>query len=158
MKLYMLRSDKGWYRRRGSSRWKSCWDEDLVGASIWTTEQGAISAKGGRPARLSKASDMEVVSFEVDLSILMKKMKIIQHFSLDRIKDFEDEQDLISCSEYEFVTVEYDGETLRTYGDYYHDKGCEKAESFIDGWCQGQGIPRPEVIYEERTFNPEDMY
>ena len=36
------------------------------------------------------------------------------------------------CGDYDHVTVESEGQIIATYGDYYHDKGMEKALGFLD--------------------------
>lgn len=38
-----------------------------------------------------------------------------------------------SCDYYEVILSREDGTEIRRFGDYYHDKGREKAEGFIDG-------------------------
>lgn len=32
------------------------------------------------------------------------------------------------------ITLELNGKIITEYGDYYHDKGSEKAKGFIDGY------------------------
>lgn len=54
------------------------------------------------------------------------KIEIIKHYAKDD-KDF--------CEDYYSITVKINGKKVRHYGDYYHDKGKEKAEAFIDGIC-----------------------
>ena len=55
----------------------------------------------------------------------MLKFKIITHFEV------EDEE----CSgEYTSVEIlDEKGNSIVKYGDYYHDKGRQKAEAFLDG-------------------------
>lgn len=55
----------------------------------------------------------------------MHKFKVITHYS-------QDDED---CGgDYESVTIEDErGTVVARYGDYYHDKGCHKAEAFLDG-------------------------
>ena len=36
--------------------------------------------------------------------------------------------------DYEYVTIEKDGKVLKRYDDYYHDKGEEKADGYLDGY------------------------
>ena len=38
---------------------------------------------------------------------------------------------------------------MATYGDYYHDKGEEKAQAFLDGYCFALGIDNREVDHIE---------
>lgn len=53
-----------------------------------------------------------------------KKILIVTHFT----KDDED------CGgDYYDIEVFVDGKLAAEYGDYYHDKGSEKAEAFVDG-------------------------
>ena len=40
--------------------------------------------------------------------------------------------------------VKLDGKVVATFGDYYHDKGHERSESWIDGYCCAKGVT-PEV-------------
>ena len=35
--------------------------------------------------------------------------------------------------DYTSVEVAFDGKTVAEYGDYYHDKGSDKAEGFVQG-------------------------
>lgn len=36
--------------------------------------------------------------------------------------------------DYAAIEIYVDGALVQSYGDYYHDKGHEKAEGFIGGW------------------------
>jgi major membrane immunogen (membrane-anchored lipoprotein) len=55
----------------------------------------------------------------------MHKFKIITHFL---------EEDEYCTGDYCSVTIEdQKGNIVKSYGDYYHDKGREKAEGFIEG-------------------------
>jgi hypothetical protein len=57
------------------------------------------------------------------------KVKIIEHHFYD--PEFEGEDQTLG--DYAEISIEVDGiETIR-YGDWYHDKGKEKAEGYIDG-------------------------
>lgn len=71
-------------------------------------------------------------------------MKIIDHVNMEYSEDGTD---------YEYVTVELDGEVIAEYGDYCHDKGMEKAEAFIRGWYAGRSETDQEPSYETRHFN-----
>jgi len=47
--------------------------------------------------------------------------------------------------------VELNGVIIASYGDDYHDKGHDKCQGFIDGYCEAKGIsPVPKYKYEER--------
>lgn len=37
-------------------------------------------------------------------------------------------------SDYSDVEVFINGEYIISFGDYYHDKGREKADAFVEGW------------------------
>lgn len=52
------------------------------------------------------------------------------------------------------INIYVDGKLARTYGDYYHDKGSEKSEAFVDGIAFAIG-ETPEV---EHTEVCKDMY
>lgn len=52
------------------------------------------------------------------------KIEIIQHY---------DKSDVDCGSDYISVDVKIDGEVVETYGDYYHEKGETRAESFVEG-------------------------
>jgi hypothetical protein len=52
------------------------------------------------------------------------KIKIITHFAKD---------DPRFLTDYIDVEVFINGKLVRSYSDYYHDKGDEKAEAFVDG-------------------------
>lgn len=54
MKFFMLKSDRGFYKRRAQ------WVQNAQDASVWTSEAGAISAKGSAPF----ASNMQIVELE----------------------------------------------------------------------------------------------
>lgn len=60
----------------------------------------------------------------------MKPIEIITHFG----KDDKD----CSCDYYS-VDVKFEGKIVRHYSDHYHDKGAEKAESFVDGVLFAEG-------------------
>lgn len=50
--------------------------------------------------------------------------------------------------DYESVSIESEqGEVLKSYGDYYHDKGDEKVQGFLDGLSFGLGAIDVEVKY-----------
>jgi len=51
---------------------------------------------------------------------------------------FEDEDHV--GGDYYGVRVYIEGELKRTYGDYYHDKGREKANAFVEGYAMALGV------------------
>ena len=53
------------------------------------------------------------------------KLEIVTHFS---IEDTDCGGDYYSID-----VVAPDGKAIASYGDYYHDKGREKVEGFLDG-------------------------
>lgn len=60
LKLFMLKSEAGYYRRRNK------WTTDPQEATVWTTKAGAVASKGHcRP----RPADMKVVEFEAELPI-----------------------------------------------------------------------------------------
>jgi hypothetical protein len=59
---------------------------------------------------------------------------------------FHDEEDF-GCDEVGFK-VKLNGEVVATFGDYYHDKGSEKSEAWIDGYCFAKGV-KPDVTRVE---------
>lgn len=59
MKLYFLVDKSQFYKRRNN------WTTDLQKATVWTTRQGAISAKG---SCWPKVPDAEIVEVDVDIS------------------------------------------------------------------------------------------
>lgn len=51
------------------------------------------------------------------------RLKLVKHFPYGEIR-----------SDYEYVTIETESDVIiQKYGDYYHDKGAEKAKGFLDG-------------------------
>jgi hypothetical protein len=58
------------------------------------------------------------------------KIEIITHY---------DEEDTDFSSDYYSVDVKIAGRVVRHYSDHYHDKGAEKADSFIDGFLFASG-------------------
>ena len=55
--LFVLKSDRGFYKRRAS------WTTNIEEATIWTTKQGAASAKGS----VSRVPNTTIESFEVEV-------------------------------------------------------------------------------------------
>lgn len=56
--------------------------------------------------------------------------------------------------DYYAIRVELDGEVVATYGDYYHDKGADRARGFIHGYCFAKGVKIPSYEWEE-VVDPE---
>lgn len=52
------------------------------------------------------------------------KLEIIHHY---------DKEDKDCSCDYWSVDVKVGGRLVRHYSDYYHDKGSERAEAFLDG-------------------------
>jgi hypothetical protein len=52
--------------------------------------------------------------------------------------------------DYSKVTVEMDGMLLREFGDYYHDKGHEKADAYIMAFYDLFGLAEVQVSFEQR--------
>ena len=55
------------------------------------------------------------------------------------------------------VRLWIDGEQIAEFGDYYHDKGSEKAEGFIAGYCYAKGI-QWDGNYETEEIADPDFY
>ncbi len=72
--------------------------------------------------------------------IKQKEIKVITHY-------FKEDEDYVG--DYDSVEITIDGKTVITYGDYYHDKGGEKAEGFIDGLSY--------ILGKKVEFNKEDI-
>ena len=65
------------------------------------------------------------------------------------VSEFETEDDF--GSDAIGYHVELNGETIAEYGDWYHDKGSEKCEGFIDSYTKSRGITSCSIKYEERA-------
>lgn len=52
--------------------------------------------------------------------------------------------------DYTKVVIEMDGDVLREYGDYYHEKGREKAEAYLDAFFDLFGQAEVKVRYQDR--------
>ena len=52
-------------------------------------------------------------------------------------------------NEYHSVEIFVDGKKVREYGDWYHDKGKEKASAFLEGFELGQRMPFEKIFKEE---------
>lgn len=68
----------------------------------------------------------------------MYNLVIVRHFN-------KEEPDM-----YDKVTVEMDGEVLHEFGDYYHDKGYEKANAYIAAFYDLFGTDEVRVRDEDR--------
>jgi hypothetical protein len=81
----------------------------------------------------------------------MKKIEIVTHYA-------EDDEDC-SCDYYS-VDVKIGGKVVRHYSDHYHDKGAEKADSFVDGYLFANGqeidIEKPNDLIK-RTSKADDV-
>lgn len=52
------------------------------------------------------------------------QIKIVTHY----------DRDDIDCSgDYASIDIYLNGTKIKSYGDYYHDKGSEKVDGFLDG-------------------------
>jgi len=69
----------------------------------------------------------------------MLEIKIINHYGTDD-PEFE--------GDYYQIEIFINDELIQTYGDYYHDKGWEKAEGFMDGI---------KAITDDYTLTKEDI-
>jgi hypothetical protein len=59
-------------------------------------------------------------------------------------------------ADYDFVSVLINGHKYAVFGDYYHDKGAQKAEGFVRGFALGNGIEEYTVKREE--FHDPECY
>jgi len=58
--------------------------------------------------------------------------------------EFHYSKDDPDCSgDYYEVWIKDGGKIIQKYGDYYHDKGAEKASAFIDGLSHVTGVRYP---------------
>lgn len=69
----------------------------------------------------------------------MYNLVIVRHFD-------KEEPDM-----YQKVTVEMDNEVLREFGDYYHDKGYEKASAYVLAFYDLFGTQEVTVKDEDRA-------
>lgn len=77
-------------------------------------------------------------------TFLKMKFKIVSQF--EKEEDFGGD-----CIGYQ---VELDGKVIAEFGDDYHDKGYEKSEAFVEGYCFAKGIKidvYEDVQHEERA-------
>jgi hypothetical protein len=68
---------------------------------------------------------------------------------------YSEEEDPDCDGDYWHVTVECDGEEIARFGDYYHDKGDCRAESFIKGivWAMDKNFTKPiKIEYENKRI------
>jgi hypothetical protein len=71
--------------------------------------------------------------------------RIIKHFERD-----EESGRLLTDSDYHYVTVEIHGHKVKNYGDYYHEKGFERAQAFIEGYAHAIGMTKGvSIMYSE---------
>lgn len=64
------------------------------------------------------------------LLLLFMKVEIVTHYA---------EEDTDFSGDYYSVDVKINGKVVRHYSDHYHDKGAEKADSFVDGYLFALG-------------------
>lgn len=58
-------------------------------------------------------------------------------------------------SDYLGVDVYVDDPLVRSYGDYYHDKGDIRAESFVEGLTYGMSKKMYTILHEKINFDQE---
>lgn len=76
-------------------------------------------------------------------------LQVIEHF------DKEDEE----CGgDYHYVTIELFGSTIKRYEDYYHDKGEEKADAWVDGFAYAQSLYDREVVILPKKLVNDSEY
>lgn len=51
--------------------------------------------------------------------------------------------------DYNSVEVAFDGKTVASFGDYYHDKGSDRAKAFIQGAEFALGVELPKASIKE---------
>lgn len=76
----------------------------------------------------------------------MNKIKVITHF-------FDDDPDC--TGDYSSVTIELNGKIVASYGDYYHSKGRERADGFVD--AIKLIYPSATIVYEN-VADDDDEY
>lgn len=53
-------------------------------------------------------------------------IKVVHHYAKDDV----------DCSgDYSSIELYFDGEFIREWGDYYHDKGLSKLEGYLQAWA-----------------------
>ena len=57
-------------------------------------------------------------------------------------------------ADYEWASVVINGHEYVRYGDYYHDKGADKAEGYALGFAQGHGLSEELEIVREEFHDP----
>lgn len=67
------------------------------------------------------------------------------------IKHFEKDPETGELGgDYHYVTVEIHGHKVKNYGDYYHEKGFERAQAFIEGYAHAIGMTKGvSITYSE---------
>lgn len=70
------------------------------------------------------------------------KLKIVLHYDIGN-----DEFD----GDYSAVSVYFGSKLLKRYGDYYHDKGEERAESFCEGYALAKNLDFDTTIRDAKA-------
>lgn len=70
------------------------------------------------------------------MGIHLMQARIIKHYDLN-----PETKELEVGGDYRYVTVEIHGNKVKNYGDYYHEKGFERAQAFIEGYALAIGMP-----------------
>lgn len=61
-------------------------------------------------------------------------------------------------ADYEWASVVIYGNEYARFGDYYHDKGAQKAEGFVRGFANGNKIPEDDVSWVFEEFHDPACY
>lgn len=74
------------------------------------------------------------------------KLTVVTHYCKDDPNFDSDYSDI--------EILDTEGNQIAIYGDYYHDKGLEKIDGFIDGirWATGKAIDVDEKCVADRDY------
>jgi hypothetical protein len=73
---------------------------------------------------------------------VLMNARIIKHYDKDPVTGE-------LGGDYHYVTVEIYGRKVKNYGDYYHEKGFERAQAFIEGYAHANNIKAVAITHSE---------
>ena len=79
----------------------------------------------------------------------MYKLRVIEHF---------DKGDEECGGDYHYVTVDLNGKQVVEFGDDYHDKGQERAESWIQGFIFAHRTIKDKIEVLETQYINDSEY
>ena len=73
-----------------------------------------------------------------------RRVRVVTHYC---------ERDPECIGDYDGIEIFVDNQLVKTYGDYYHDKGSEKAEGFVEGlsWLEERYGARAQVEHVKKA-------